>query len=92
MDTHEQSAETPNAPAAGGWRDPLALGFEAHRGLLLLKLRLHASADRRKSDPTRQSVRVLSIAAARRRRSARAADITSSGPIISNSQSGNISQ
>ncbi len=23
------------------WRDPLSLGFEAHRGLLLLRLRLH---------------------------------------------------
>jgi hypothetical protein len=31
-------------------RDPLSLGFEAHRGLLLLRLRLHdATSTRRKS-------------------------------------------
>jgi hypothetical protein len=26
------------------WRDPLSVGFEAHRGLMLLRLRWHASS------------------------------------------------
>lgn len=84
MDENHQEAE------ARTRRDPLSLGFEAHRGLLLLKLRLHASADRRRTRDQRE--RPLSIAAVRRRRSARAAEITSGGPSISNSQSGNVSQ
>lgn len=67
-------------------RDPLSLGFEAHRGLLLLKLRLHASADRRKA--TTGKSYALSVAAARRRLSTRAASTTSSDPNISNPQSG----
>ncbi|BBZ65861.1 hypothetical protein MINS_12900 [Mycolicibacterium insubricum] len=29
-----------------GWRDPLTLGWQAHRGLLLLRLRWHESAQR----------------------------------------------
>ncbi|EHI11283.1 hypothetical protein KEK_10328 [Mycolicibacterium thermoresistibile ATCC 19527] len=29
------------------WRDPLSLGWQAHRGLLLLRLRWHASSSRR---------------------------------------------
>ncbi|HET7739117.1 MAG TPA: hypothetical protein VFL67_00540 [Mycobacterium sp.] len=29
-------------------RDPLSLGFEAHRGLLLLRLRLHNAATARR--------------------------------------------
>jgi hypothetical protein len=28
------------------WRDPLSIGWQAHRGLLLLRLRWHASSTR----------------------------------------------
>lgn len=28
------------------WRDPLSLGWQAHRGLLLLRLRWHEAAPR----------------------------------------------
>lgn len=30
------------------WRDPLSLGWQAHRGVLLLRLRWHATSTRRR--------------------------------------------
>ena len=41
---------TSEQKAAGGphiWADPLSMGFEAHRRLLLLRLRLHGSTAKR---------------------------------------------
>ncbi|MBS1691314.1 MAG: hypothetical protein JST91_03740 [Actinobacteria bacterium] len=48
--------ETPQSPhrGAAGWRDPLSLGFEAHRGLLLLRLRWHAASPPRLLRSTRE--------------------------------------
>jgi hypothetical protein len=37
------------------WRDPVGLGFRAHRNVLLLRLRWHASAAKRR--PPRRSRR-----------------------------------
>ena len=37
--THE-----PKAP----WRDPLSMGWQAHRRILLLRLRWHSSSERRR--------------------------------------------
>ena len=38
----------PNSPdGARNWSDPLSMGFEAHRRLLLLRLRLRGSAAKR---------------------------------------------
>lgn len=89
MTEKDQNEKDRLVPPRVALRDPLALGFEAHRGLLLFKLRLHESAGRRKDKADRpQRVRALSIAAAKRRRSASAATITSGEPSISKSQSG----
>ncbi len=33
------------------WRDPLSIGWQAHRGLLLLRLRWHTSSSRLRTPP-----------------------------------------
>ncbi|WP_164478798.1 hypothetical protein [Mycolicibacterium stellerae] len=52
-------SKTPQSAVA--WRDPLSMGFEAHRRLLLLRLRLRGSAAKRERH---------GLLAARRNRSA----------------------
>lgn len=61
MTTEDKTSGSPRA-----WSDPLSVGFEAHRRLLLLKLRLRGSAKRGRHG----------LLAARRSRSA--ADATAS--------------
>lgn len=41
------TTEQKTSGGALNWPDPLSMGFEAHRRLLLLRLRLHGSAARR---------------------------------------------
>src|SRR4029079_8737568 len=68
-----------NSPGGSrNWSDPLSMGFEAHRRLLLLRLRLRGSAARRERH---------GLLAARRNRSAAdsTAAATSGGSSTSNS-------
>ena len=67
-----------NTPAGATWRDPLSVGFEAHRRLLLLRLRLRGKAAKRVRH---------GLMAARRRRSASdsTASATSGGSSTSKS-------
>ena len=73
------STQRKTSGGALSWPDPLSMGFEAHRRLLLLRLRLHGTAAKRYRH---------GLLAARRRRSATltAASATSAGSITSNSQ------
>lgn len=55
----EFGSDAENPAGSRPWRDPLSLGFEAHRGLLLLRLRWHAAEPprlirRSQSAPKRQ--------------------------------------
>jgi hypothetical protein len=61
------TTERKTSAGSRGWSDPLSMGFEAHRRLLLLRLRLRGSAARRERH---------GLLAARRNRSA--ADPTAS--------------
>lgn len=70
--------EQKTASGSRNWSDPLSMGFEAHRRLLLLRLRLRGSAARRNRH---------GLLAARRNRAAAdsIARATSGGSSTSNS-------
>jgi hypothetical protein len=42
----KDDSTTPKGTPA--WRDPVGLSFKAHRGVLLLRLRWHATVDKRR--------------------------------------------
>lgn len=72
------TTERKTSGGARTWSDPLSMGFEAHRRLLLLRLRLRGSAAKRDRH---------GLLAARRNRAAAAetASTTSGGSSTSNS-------
>jgi hypothetical protein len=81
MECHNGHIMTTERKTSGGprsWSDPLSMGFEAHRRLLLLRLRLRGSSARRERH---------GLLAARRNRSAAdfTASATSGGSSTSNS-------
>ena len=81
MQCHNGLIMTTERKTSGGprnWSDPLSMGFEAHRRLLLLRLRLRGSAAKRERH---------GLLAARRNRSAAAstASATSGGSSTSKS-------
>ena len=73
------TTEQKTAGGSRSWADPLSMGFEAHRRLLLLRLRLHGNAANRGRH---------GLLAARRSRSATTstAPATSGGSSTSKSQ------